>query len=139
MEILSEKVAEQSKIINEVRALLLLHEWGGDDAVRSGGDYSYGDKGKLEWERDLGREVFALAAEEARRRTARRQAHRALFMEAAHLVAEREERQGRWSRVLPEIAMAVRRKRAIRSIQERQAWQREEAVRRREASAAEEQ
>ena len=88
MGLLSEKVAEQSRFIDAVRAYLL-RDWGGEDVAKFWDGYSLGDEGNLERECDLRREGFELAAEEARRRMARRQARKEMLVEIAHMVAER--------------------------------------------------
>ena len=70
VEILSEKLAEQSRIIDAVRTCLLR---GGDgrDAVKSWCDSSCDDVDNLERERDLRRAVFKAAAGRAAERMAR--------------------------------------------------------------------
>ena len=71
----------------------LIKGWEREGASLSVGDYSFGDESNLEQECDLRRGTCVLAAEEARRRMARRQAHREMHMEAAHVVAERGEQR----------------------------------------------
>ena len=96
-------------------------------------------RGKLGQERDLRRQVFVLAADEAKTRMARRQARRGMLVEATHAVAVhvREERRDRWQRMLLGMILAVRRRRTIRFSQEKQAQLKAAAKRRREAVAAE--
>ena len=92
METLSKTVVEQSRIIKEMRDLLL-HVWGADDMAEFKGVFSGDDRGKSGQEHNLRQEVFALAMEEARRRIAARQAHREMLTEISHVVAEQEEQQ----------------------------------------------
>ena len=92
VEILSETATEQSRIIKEMRDLLL-PAWGADDVAKSGDVHSHNNKGKLGQGNDLRQEAFMLAVEEARRRMVRRQACRGMLIEATHMVAEQEEQQ----------------------------------------------
>ena len=141
VETLSETVTEQSRIIKEMRDLLL-RAWGADNVAESRGVFSGDDRGKLGQEHDWRREVFASVTEEARRRMVMRQARREMLAEVTHVVAEREERRDRWRRMEGEIILEVRRRRVSRFTREKQAQQaqqREAERRRREALAVEEQ
>ena len=137
VETLSETVTEQSRIIKDMRDLLL-RAWGVDDAAKFRGVFL----GNLGQERDLRKEVFASVTEEARRRMAVRQARREMLVEVTYVVAEREERRDRWRQMEGEMILEVRRRRVRRFTQEKQAQQaqqREADRRRREAFTAEEQ
>ena len=79
VEFLAAEVEKQAGIIDVVHSVLL-QGWGCGDAVQTWGNYLCDNEGISEAERDLRRRVFASAADEARRRMARRQAHKEVYL-----------------------------------------------------------
>ena len=76
VEFLAAEVEKQAGNIDAMRSVLL-RGWGCGDAVQTWDNYLCDDEGISEAERDLRRGVFASAADEARRRMARRGTNRA--------------------------------------------------------------